>query len=204
MQRSSAVPIETRSCTARRPDHHVRPGVPLRSVSPVPRSSAALVSMGNDWQHWAKRPRHTPICPRIHDAQPPLSAQATTGNTGQSGRGILRGVPLRVRTSCVSNRPIRPDVPLRSVTLDQQCSAALVSMGNDWQHWAQQPRRTCPRSPQCSAALVSMAKTGNTGQSRLGIRRGVPLRVRTEGISIIILTLPMETCSVRRFSTAPV
>ena len=30
LQRSSTVPLETRSCTARRPIHHKRRGVPLR------------------------------------------------------------------------------------------------------------------------------------------------------------------------------
>ena len=63
LQRTSSVPLETRSCTARRPNH-IRPGVPPRGVTLDPQCSAALVSMGNDWQHWAQRSRHTPRCPR--------------------------------------------------------------------------------------------------------------------------------------------
>ena len=53
---------------------------------------------------------------------------------------------------------VQVGVPPRGVTLDPQCSAALVSMSNDWQHWAQRSRHTprCTRSPRCSAALVSM------------------------------------------------
>ena len=89
LQRSSTVPLGTRSCTARRPNvtygqvslsvasprsavlsrpcqHRQRLATlcntaPVRSA-PSPQDSAALVSTGNDWQHCATQPRSS-LCP---------------------------------------------------------------------------------------------------------------------------------------------
>ena len=62
------------------------------SLTPRRRPGSTMLSRpcqhSNVWQHWAKRPRHTPRCPR-----------------------------------------------------SPRCSAALISMGNDRQHWAEWTRR---------------------------------------------------------------
>ena len=77
----------------RRAARHVDPITYVQvSLTPRRRPGSTMLSRpcqhSNDWQHWAKRSRHRPRCsPEVHDAQPPLSAWATTGNTGQSGRG---------------------------------------------------------------------------------------------------------------------
>ena len=113
------------------------------AMPPSPRCLAALVSTGNDWQHWAERTGHSSRCPSPREdqqrlqhvqvslsaasplfrkAQPPLSAWATTGNTGQSDQGKRQVLPI------------------------PRCSAALVSTGNDWQHWAEWTKHSsrCP------------------------------------------------------------
>ena len=81
LQRSSTVPLGTRSCTARRPQRHVRPGVPLRSVSQVRSAQpplSAQATTGNTVQH---KPRYA--LPQFVDTRPPLSARTTTGDTVQ-------------------------------------------------------------------------------------------------------------------------
>ena len=101
---------ETRSCTAHRPD------VTYGQVSAV---------LSRPCQH---RQRLATLCntapvfalPQFLETQPPLSAPATTGNTGQRGRGNRQGIPHHVRTSCVSNHHIRPGVPLQGEVHDAQ------------------------------------------------------------------------------------
>ena len=93
--------------------HHLRRGA-ARRVNQIVTYVQVSLSEASPWYHDAQPPLSAQAttgnpghsgqgirrgAPEIHDAQPPLSAQATTGNTGQSGRGIRRGVPLRMKTS---------------------------------------------------------------------------------------------------------
>ena len=102
---------ETRSCTAYRPD--VTYGQVSLSVA-SPRSAV----LSRPCQH---RQRLATLCntapvyalPQFLETQPPLSAPATTGNTGQRGRGNRQGIPHHVRTNsvfstsgCPSPRPL--------------------------------------------------------------------------------------------------
>ena len=131
LQRTSSVPLETRSCTARRPNRHIRPGVPHRGVALGPQCSAALVSMattGNTGQSGQGIRRGAP---EVHDAQPPLSAWATTGNTGQSGRG----------GGSLTNITVHPGIP-KSLIDETSVVCLLLQLERQFFQCSSQ-RRTC-------------------------------------------------------------